>query len=63
MKSDIEELMRDMAKDLFVEYTEEDFRETERDFYSNKNDRVYESYKEFLEMSKSDYDYEEREEI
>lgn len=52
-----------MAKDLFVEYTEEDFREMERDFYSNKNDRVYESYKEFLEMSKSDYDYEEREEI
>mgnify|MGYP003522995288 CR=1 FL=1 len=63
MKNDIEELMRDMAKDLFVEYTEEDFKEMERDYYSNKNNKVFDAYREFKKKKKRDYDYEEREEI
>ncbi|MBQ8379378.1 MAG: hypothetical protein IJX34_01015 [Clostridia bacterium] len=63
MKEDIEELFRDMAQELFVEYTEEDFIAMENDFYSKPRNRVYEAYQEFRESSRKDYDIEEREEI
>ncbi len=53
---ELEEFYRAMEEDLFQEYTAEDLMRMEQDFLANEQ-------QEFINNSKDDYDFEEREDI
>ncbi len=62
-KEEIENLMNDVDKDLYYEPTEQDLKDMEESYYSNKKKKQEVEYEEFLANAKNEYDYEEREEI
>ena len=61
-KDEIEKLMNDMKKDLYPEPTEEDIKEMEEAFNLTQKEKQMQEFKEFIEQSKKDYDFEDREE-
>ena len=61
-KDEIEKLMNDMKKDLYPEPTEEDIKEMEEAFNVTQKEKQMQEFKEFIEQSKKDYDFEDREE-
>lgn len=61
-KDEIEKLMNDMKKDLYPEPTEEDIKEMEEAFNITQKEKQIQEFKEFIEQSKKDYDFEDREE-
>ena len=61
-KAEIEKLMSDMKKDLYPEPTEEDIKEMEEAFNLSQKEKQMQEFKEFIEQSKKDYDFEDREE-
>ena len=61
-KDEIEKLMNDMKKDLYPEPTEEDIKEMEEAFNLTQKEKQMQEFNEFIEQSKKDYDFEEREE-
>ena len=61
-KDEIEKLMGDMKKDLYPEPTEEDIKEMEEAFNLTQKEKQMQEFKEFIEQSKKDYDFEDREE-
>ena len=61
-KDEIEKLMSDMKKDLYPEPTEEDIKEMEEAFNLTQKEKQMQEFNEFLEQSKKDYDFEDREE-
>lgn len=61
-KDEIEKLMNDMKKDLYPEPTEEDIKEMEEAFNVTQKEKQMQEFKEFIEHSKKDYDFEDREE-
>ena len=61
-KDEIEKLMNDMKKDLYPEPTEEDIKEMEEAFNLTQKEKQMQEIKEFIEQSKKDYDFEDREE-
>ena len=61
-KDEIEKLMNDMKKDLYPEPTEEDIKEMEEEFNLTQKEKQMQEFKEFIEQSKKDYDFEDREE-
>ena len=61
-KDEIEKLMIDMKKDLYPEPTEEDIKEMEEAFNLTQKEKQMQEFKEFIEQSKKDYDFEDREE-
>ena len=61
-KDEIEKLMNDMKKDLYPEPTEEDIKEMEEAFNVTQKEKQIQEFKEFIEQSKKDYDFEDREE-
>ena len=61
-KDEIEKLMSDMKKDLYPEPTEEDIKEMEEAFNVTQKEKQMQEFKEFIEQSKKDYDFEDREE-
>ena len=61
-KDEIEKLMSDMKKDLYPEPTEEDIKEMEEAFNLSQKEKQMQEFKEFIEQSKKDYDFEDREE-
>ena len=74
-KEEMEKLMADIQKDLYYEPTEEDtfenkvytlledIEEMERCYLGKKKNKEYEEYREFIQNSKKEYDFEERGEI
>ena len=61
-KDEIEKLMNDMKRDLYPEPTEEDIKEMEEAFNLTQKEKQMQEFKEFIEQSKKDYDFEDREE-
>ena len=61
-KDEIEKLMSDMKNDLYPEPTEEDIKEMEEAFNLTQKEKQMQEFKEFIEQSKKDYDFEDREE-
>ena len=61
-KDEIEKLMSDMKRDLYPEPTEEDIKEMEEAFNLTQKEKQMQEFKEFIEQSKKDYDFEDREE-
>ena len=61
-KDEIEKLMSDMKQDLYPEPTEEDIKEMEEAFNLTQKEKQMKEFKEFIEQSKKDYDFEDREE-
>ena len=61
-KDEIEKLMSDMKQDLYPEPTEEDIKEMEEAFNLTQKEKQMQEFKEFIEQSKKDYDFEDREE-
>lgn len=61
-KDEIEKLMNDMKKDLYPEPTEEDIKEMEEAFNLTQKEKQIQEFNEFIEQSKKDYDFEDREE-
>ena len=61
-KDEIEKLMSDMKKDLYPEPTEEDIKEMEEAFNLSQKEKQMQEFKEFIEQSKKDYNFEDREE-
>lgn len=61
-KDEIEKLMNDMKKDLYPEPTEEDIKEMEEAFNLTQKEKQMQEFNEFIEQSKKDYDFEDREE-
>ena len=61
-KDEIKKLMSDMKKDLYPEPTEEDIKEMEEAFNLTQKEKQIQEFKEFIEQSKKDYDFEDREE-
>ena len=61
-KDEIEKLMSDMKQDLYPEPTEEDIKEMEEAFNVTQKEKQMQEFKEFIEQSKKDYDFEDREE-
>ena len=61
-KDEIEKLMSDMKRDLYPEPTEEDIKEMEEAFTITLKEKQMQEFKEFIEQSKKDYDFEDREE-
>ena len=61
-KDEIEKLMSDMKRDLYHEPTEEDIKEMEEAFNVTQKEKQMQEFKEFIEQSKKDYDFEDREE-
>ena len=61
-KDEIEKLMNDMKKDLYLEPTEEDIKEMEEAFNLTQKEKQMQEFNEFIEQSKKDYDFENREE-
>ena len=61
-KDEIEKLMSDMKKDLYPEPTKEDIKEMEEAFNLTQKEKQMQEFKEFIEQSKKDYDFEDREE-
>ena len=54
--------MSDMKRDLYPEPTEEDIKEMEEAFNLTQKEKQMQEFKEFIEQSKKDYDFEDREE-
>ena len=61
-KDEIEKLMSDMKQDLYPEPTEEDIKEMEEAFNVTQKEKQMQEFKEFIEQSKKNYDFEDREE-
>ena len=61
-KDEIEKLMSVMKKDLYPEPTEEDIKEMEEAFNVTQKEKQMQEFKEFIEQSKKNYDFEDREE-
>ena len=61
-KDEIEKLMSDMKRDLYPEPTEEDIKEMEEAFNLTQKEKQMQEFNEFIEQSKKDYDFENREE-
>lgn len=62
-KEDIEKLMTDMKRELYPEPTEQDLEDMEKSYYLDKKKIQEQEHKEFLDNTKNEYDFEEREEM